>query len=147
MNAQADERCFTLEEANQRLPLVRSIVRDIVELYRDVHNRRWRLVKLRQRKQPTPNRDEKPDLYREEVQQMEHDLDRDINRLDAFVKELTDLEVNLKDPVAGHVDFRSVVNGEDGYLCWKLGEEEIGYWHAADAGIEGRQSILEGTVQ
>lgn len=47
----------------------------------------------------------------------------------------------VKDIDVGLVDFPSVVNDERVYLCWKLGEERIGYWHGMDEGFAGRKPL------
>jgi hypothetical protein len=47
----------------------------------------------------------------------------------------------VKDLDIGLVDFPSVVNDEQVYLCWKLGEERIGYWHRMDEGFAGRKPL------
>ena len=49
--------------------------------------------------------------------------------------------VFLKDPRTGLVDFRSVRDGRVVYLCWRLGEDRIRYWHDLDAGFAGRQPL------
>jgi len=48
------------------------------------------------------------------------------------------LGVILRDPDTGLVDFASAREGEPIYLCWRLGEERIGYWHPRDTGFMGR---------
>jgi hypothetical protein len=48
------------------------------------------------------------------------------------------LGVILRDPATGLVDFAAVREGEPIYLCWRLGEERIGYWHPRDTGFMGR---------
>jgi hypothetical protein len=48
------------------------------------------------------------------------------------------LGVILRDPETGLVDFAAVRNDEPIYLCWRLGEERIGYWHPRDTGFMGR---------
>src|SRR4029077_5132601 len=47
------------------------------------------------------------------------------------------LGVILRDPDTGLVDFASVREEEPIYLCWRLGEERIGYWHPRDTGFRG----------
>ncbi len=126
---------FTVEEANLRLPLVKAIVRDIVTLFSDLHDRRERLNELR-------NRSEQSD-YRDEVEAMESELERDIETLDTYVAELAELGVELKDPLTGLVDFRTTVDEREAYLCWKLGEETIGWWHELDTGVSGRRPVTE----
>ena len=41
----------------------------------------------------------------------------------------------------GLVDFPSIREGREVYLCWLEGEQEIGYWHDVDAGFAGRQPL------
>jgi hypothetical protein len=139
-----DHTYYTVEAANRTLPLVSAIVRDIVDLYNDVHERRERLAKVRQRRGKARHDENSP--YTEELDQIEREIDRDIDRLRAFTDELQKLGVELKDPVSGLVDFYGQMDGRDVYLCWKLGEEEIAYWHEMDAGFAGRQSLLESSL-
>ena len=55
--------------------------------------------------------------------------------------ELRDREVVLRDLERGLVDFPAMRDGQEIYLCWEEGEEEIGYWHDLDAGYGGRQPL------
>tara|TARA_B100001245_G_scaffold224714_1_gene198707 strand:- start:543 stop:941 length:399 start_codon:yes stop_codon:yes gene_type:complete len=41
----------------------------------------------------------------------------------------------------GLVDFPSIKDGREIYLCWNMGEESIDYWHEIDSGYSGRQPI------
>ena len=133
------KRYFTLAEANQRLPLVRAIVSDIVELFRDVNERRQRLIELVERNQLGSKRVASP--YTEELEQMQADIQADYERLNAFAHELAELGIELKDPNIGLIDFPTLVDGREAYLCWKLGEPEVGFWHELTAGVQGRQSV------
>src|SRR5215472_13139134 len=47
----------------------------------------------------------------------------------------------VKDLDEGLVDFPSMREGREVYLCWKLGEEHIGYWHGLDEGFAGRKPL------
>lgn len=135
------KKFFTVAEANQRLPLVRAIVDDIVRLFRDVQERRQRLADLLQRDPLRAKRSASP--YSEELEQMEADIQADIERLNGFAQELANLGVEMKDPNVGLVDFPTLAHGEEAYLCWKLGEPEIGYWHDLNSGFQGRQSVAD----
>jgi hypothetical protein len=128
---------FTLEEANRTLPLVRMIVRDIVELHADVHRRRQRLQDLRHGR--APGREGDP--YSEEVEEMERELDSDLERLQGYADELAGIGAELKDPTSGLVDFPTLIDDREAYLCWKLGEDTIGFWHDLQSGFAGRQPI------
>jgi hypothetical protein len=55
--------------------------------------------------------------------------------------ELQAMEVVLRDLERGLVDFPAMRGGEEVYLCWEAGEDEIGYWHGLEAGYGGRQPL------
>jgi hypothetical protein len=47
----------------------------------------------------------------------------------------------LRDIDRGLVDFPALIDGREIYLCWELGEDEVGYWHDLDAGYGGREPL------
>ncbi len=49
----------------------------------------------------------------------------------------------LKDLNLGLVDFPTLLHGDEVYLCWKLGEPRIEFWHGIDEGFRGRKPIDE----
>ena len=61
--------------------------------------------------------------------------------LAATVDELTSAGVQVKDVDEGLIDFPALRRGETVLLCWKLGEDEIRYWHTLDGGFAGRQEL------
>ncbi len=129
---------FTVEEANSTLPLVRLIVRDIVELYADVRDRRDRLSAIAKNEYSNAERD---DVYSEELEAVESSIYKDIEKLKSFIAELTEIGIEMKDPETGLIDFYSLQDGREVFLCWKLGEQNITHWHELDAGFEGRQLL------
>lgn len=139
----AVKRLFTVEEANQRLPLVKAIVHDIVELFRDVQQRRERLVRVKQSRADGTSSSR---FHSEETEQAEAELAQDEEKLAGFVRELHDLGVEFKDPVLGLVDFPSRMDDRIVHLCWKLDEPEVQFWHELDAGFAGRQLLLAESV-
>ena len=64
-------------------------------------------------------------------------------RLETHVKAIQALGVILKDLDAGLVDFLAARNVREIYLCWRYGEERLGFWHELNAGFSGRQPIDE----
>ena len=44
----------------------------------------------------------------------------------------------LRDIDRGLVDFPAVIDDREVYLCWELGEDEIGFWHEISSGYRGR---------
>jgi hypothetical protein len=57
------------------------------------------------------------------------------------LSELQAAEVILRDLDRGLVDFPALRDGEEIYLCWVEGEDEIGWWHPPDTGYAGRQPL------
>jgi hypothetical protein len=55
--------------------------------------------------------------------------------------ELRELEVVLRDLDRGLLDFPSLRDGREVYLCWQEGEDAIGFWHEPDAGFGGRRPL------
>lgn len=47
----------------------------------------------------------------------------------------------VKDLEVGLLDFPARIDGEDVYLCWKLGEDRIRFYHRQDEGFAGRKPI------
>ena len=58
--------------------------------------------------------------------------------------ELRELEVVLRDLDQGLLDFPSLRDGREVYLCWQDGEDAIRFWHEPDAGFGGRQPLDDG---
>jgi hypothetical protein len=131
---------FTVEQANRTLPLVRRIVRDIVETYAI-----WRAKVHEFEVATVESRADRPSSRAEELQAEAQRLAHDIQ---GFVAELQALGVMFKGFDMGLVDFPSEMDGRMVYLCWKLGEDAVTYWHEVDAGFAGRQPlepILQGS--
>jgi hypothetical protein len=57
------------------------------------------------------------------------------------LNELQAVEVVLRDLERGLVDFPAIRDGEEIYLCWEEGEDEIGWWHDPESGHAGRQPL------
>jgi hypothetical protein len=58
--------------------------------------------------------------------------------------ELREGEIVLRDLQRGLIDFPSMREGEEIYLCWEEGEPEIAFWHEPEAGFAGRRPIEGG---
>lgn len=117
---------FTLAEANRSLPLVRRIVADIVRVHEELGRTNASCQSA------SPGR---------ELQAMQSQLAAQYDRLQQFIDELHDLGVELKDYQMGLIDFVARHQGRDVYLCWRLGEEQVAYWHEMQAGFAGRQPV------
>jgi hypothetical protein len=125
---------FSVAEANAALPLVRAIVTDITELARQMQDRQQWLSR------PVPaSRSAQSDPHREELQA---DFERQKEQMQEYLEELEKLGVELKDYQTGLIDFPAILDNREVYLCWRLGEPEVAYWHELKAGFAGRKKLL-----
>ena len=131
-------RLFTLDEAIALLPTLRPILERIIDLRirlqraeRDAVSQHWKA-----RTNGHVNFDGGAGSGREHAQRV---AERDA--LNAELVRLHELGVELKDPAIGLIDFRALREGRVVYLCWRLGEPTIAYWHDLDTGFAGRQPL------
>ena len=61
--------------------------------------------------------------------------------LKSTLESIQEIGCQLKDIDTGLVDFPSLYKDEEVYLCWKLGESGIGFWHRVEDGYRGRRPI------
>ena len=54
---------------------------------------------------------------------------------------LNELGVVVRDPETGLIDFPTEREGETVFLCWRLGEDAIAWWHTTDTGFSGREPL------
>jgi hypothetical protein len=133
----AGKKYFTVREANSTLPLVRAIIRDVTELAQELRERHERLARL------TPNdKNSLSEAHLEELLQAQEEFQHRQERMQEYERELQQLGVELKDYFTGLVDFPSLMDGRPVYLCWRLGEAEVGHWHELGAGFAGRQKLM-----
>jgi hypothetical protein len=75
------------------------------------------------------------------INKLQIELAEQIQTMQELINELSGFGCELKDPTIGLIDFLSLRNGREVYLCWHLGEERINFWHYLDAGFAGRQPL------
>ena len=114
---------FTPEEANRTLPLVKKIVKDILDYSFELKTISDSIVNLEEN---------------QEAQNL-------ISDIKGFMAELEEIGCYYKDWnfSVGLVDFPAIIDGEEVYLCWKSDEESIIYYHAISDGFKGRKLIPE----
>jgi hypothetical protein len=128
---------FTVEQANATLPLVRKIVEDIVTQYR-LWNEKLNEIDLVAAAGRASDADTAERLAGEA-----QSLARDI---ESFRRELAELGIQIKDPGIGLIDFPSTMGNRSVFLCWRLGEPEVAFWHEINAGYAGRQPLVPESV-
>ncbi len=66
---------------------------------------------------------------------------RTLTELKTVLLEFYQREIQIKDLDRGLIDFPSLREGKEIFLCWENGEPDIEFWHDLEAGFAGRQRI------
>jgi len=113
---------FTPSEARKTLPLVRKIVKDILDTSREM-----RLI---------------ADEIGEEAE-MDPRIQKMADDVEDFMAELEDIGCFFKDWnfQIGLVDFPAIIDGKEVFLCWRSDEDNIMYYHEMETGFAGRKII------
>jgi hypothetical protein len=129
-------RHFTPAEANAELERVRPLVEQLVEC------RREHVAALeRQEELEGKIRGNGGGMPPAELAAAAAEVDEIARGLASLVDEITALGVQVKDLDEGLVDFPALRRGETVLLCWRLGEDEIAYWHRVEDGFAGRRPL------
>lgn len=122
-------RHFTVAEANAALTVIRPIVDEIQDIRQYVLDHQPEVWPVLQK--AAGNGGSRAASL----------MAQSFDRLDALVHQIMDMGVLIKDINTGLLDFPSIRDGHEVYLCWLYGEEEIAFWHEIDAGFAGREPI------
>lgn len=129
-------RYFTAEEANDALQDVRPLTEELVE-----HRRA--LVELQEVQLSMTQRiaGNGGNVEPRKLQELQERLDEEVAGIARCVARIHEVGALVKDLDQGLVDFPAMREGEDVLLCWRLGEDEIGYWHGLEEGFSGRKPL------
>jgi hypothetical protein len=129
-------RHFTPEEANAALAEVRPLVERMVTL------RRAHVEALtRQEELEGHIRGNGGGIPPAELAGAAAEVDREARELASVIDELVEHGVQVKDIDDGLIDFPALRQGETVLLCWRLGEDEVAYWHTLEGGFAGRRPL------
>jgi hypothetical protein len=126
---------FTREEAEALLPEITVVLLKIQETRKAIQQSEEELGMLRAQAHSDGH------SLHEQMMQVQRALATHLQTLQGLINELSDFGCELKDPDTGLIDFLSLRNGREIYLCWYLGEERINFWHHLNAGFAGRQPL------
>jgi hypothetical protein len=130
------EREFTLEEANAAVDELRPVVARMVE-----HGRRLEAAQRAQRQLVTRIAGNGGDMQPSELGELAETIQHEADAIAACAEEINRAGAQIKSLEEGLLDFPSRRDGEEVLLCWKLGEDEIRYWHGMDEGFSGRRPL------
>lgn len=66
-----------------------------------------------------------------------------VDQMQAEVAWLDERSIVLREIATGLLDLPALVAGRQIWLCWRLGEDAVGWWHELDAGFAGRRPLAE----
>ncbi len=66
-----------------------------------------------------------------------------IDRMQAGVVRIDELGITLREIESGLIDFPALASGRQIWLCWRLGEGDIGWWHELSDGFGGRRALAD----
>lgn len=127
---------FTLSEAQSLIPLVDRLLQQAILLKPEMDKAAAELTRMKDRihMQGGMVVDRPPFVEAKERR------DRASKGLRKVIQDLLDLGVQLKDLDNGLVDFPTLFRGQEVFLCWRVGETSIEFWHG-DEGFRGRKPI------
>jgi hypothetical protein len=130
------DRYFTADEANELLAQVRPLVEQMV-----AHRRSLALATVRHARIAATIATNGGGVRPHEVDRLQATIDAEAAGVVRCVETLQALGVLVKDLDEGLIDFPALRGGEEVLLCWRLGEEEVAFWHTVEDGFAGRKPL------
>lgn len=121
-----EEKLYTVAEANALLPFLAPTLVELREKFEEADKIRMKVAGIASTNGWSPSRDE---------------WGRTLARVSELMDRIQEWQLQLRDITTGLVDFPSVVEGDAAWLCWRLGEDEVGYWHPTDEGFDSRRPL------
>ena len=131
-------RLFSLREAN-------ALLSTLQEEFTRARQLRDDLMGVQQKLQEAGRGIDGPDVQIDPeapvaVQRLQGRAVQIIGKLRDILRDVAELGVEVK-AADGLVDFRSRLHGRTVLLCWKYGEDRVGFFHELDAGFTGRRPL------
>jgi hypothetical protein len=138
-DAIAPPRLWTVEEANARIGELRALLPQLKAWATRLGVVHEELQRLQGFWGSEMEASDNPDFaLRTRLDEEWHSLSR---RLEQEMLRLHEIGIEIKDIEIGLADFFGRVDGEIVFLCWRRGEEEVGYWHPLEGGYRNRRPL------
>ena len=128
-------RYFGIDEANAVLLDARPVLKEL----RDDRDRVAELQAVLQRERENNGSGE----HAEELAEREREVREIVGRMQRDVAQIDAWGITLRDISTGLIDFPALATGRPIWLCWRLGEGDIEWWHETNVGFDGRQPLSE----
>jgi hypothetical protein len=130
-------RYFTLDEARRQLPAAESSIREGIEARKTLTIAEAEHSAMMERIMLSGGMNVDQGV----VSGTRERRDASSAKLKKMFETLEQLGILVKDLDIGLIDFPALYRGKEVYLCWRLGEPDIGFWHPVDDGFGGRRAI------
>ena len=130
-------RFFTLDQAHRTLPRVEDAVRRAIDLKADYQTAEEELREVGRKVMVSGGMI----VDRERVGNLRQKREQSASHLNDAIEVIQDMGCLVKDLDIGLLDFPTLYRGEEVYLCWRLGEPRIEFWHGVEEGFRGRKPI------
>jgi hypothetical protein len=128
---------FTLAEAQALIPQVDQLLRTAIETKQTYEEAEREIQRFQERVMMMGG----VAVDRDRALGSRSRRDRAAAQLRTAIEEVQEIGCLIKDLDIGLIDFPTTYHGNEVYLCWKLGESGIEYWHGVDEGFRGRKPI------
>jgi hypothetical protein len=122
------QKHFTLEEANQIIPIIAPLVVSLLSAVKELEHARAHAVAALQ-------------LSRTNGKTKPNSGDDTLQTVTRIVQKIEEHGCIIKDFEIGLVDFPTILEDKEAYFCWKLGESAIVAWHPLDEGYNSRRPL------
>ena len=130
-------RQFTVHEANQLLEPLRELLTTLQSLQRQA---RLKYEEMRDIREVGYRKDGNL-IMLSDYQLAKQEFDQVVAEANGVLAEINQMGCRVTDVEMGLVDFPSEREGEPIYLCWKMGEPSVLYYHGVDEGFSGRKRL------
>ena len=130
-------RRFSLAEAQRLLPRLEHLMRDALARKSEYQQAERVIQSLAEKVMMMGGMD----IDRARARESRQNRDAAAQRLRDTIERVQELGCVVKDLDIGLVDFPTRFRGVDVYLCWRLGEPAIEFWHGMEEGFRGRKAI------
>ena len=117
---------YTIETANALLPYLAPTLVELREKFEAAEQIRQAMVRAAAGNGWSERRDEERNT---------------MMRVAELLERIEKWELVLRDVSTGLVDFPAIVEGQNAFLCWRLGEAEVAFWHSPEDGFQGRRPL------
>ena len=128
----APRRSYTIEEANALIPQVRAVLLQLA-----VEQRRMEAAHTQMHRHLAENGDP---ASAQEADRLEGEAARIGEGMRQLATMLEEMGIQLRDPEMGLVDFPGERDGQAVWLCWRLADPAVAFWHGTDEGFATRRS-------